>query len=143
MKLILLMVFMLLALLASCANESIENSPEGQSAIKAATEWLELTDVLNGEESWGKAAKLFKQNLSASQWKMGLEAMRAPLGNLLTRKVNSIKRKDKILDKRNGNFLIIEFEASFRNHSRVQETVMLVKEDDQQWRVAAYYLNKS
>jgi len=70
--------------------------PEDE-ARKSSEEWLSLVDPGKFAESWEYAAQYLKAAISQEQWGRSLEAVRKPLGSLVSRKhTNSIWRRGRV-----------------------------------------------
>ena len=122
-------------------------TPEQQSdkqaipaAIEAAKSWLHLVD--NGEysQSWAQAAEYFRKFVSEDQWKTSLEAARKPLGKVLSREVKNSTYTTQAPGAPDGQYVIIQFDASFENKKEALETVTPMLDSDGQWRVSGYYI---
>ena len=57
-----------------------------EEAQKSAEQWLALVDAGNYSESWNTAAQYFKTAVPQDHWEHSLNAVRKPLGNLVSRK---------------------------------------------------------
>jgi Protein of unknown function (DUF4019) len=64
--------------------------PENE-AQKSAEQWLSLIDAGKFAESRTIAAEYFQAAVSQEQWERSLQAIRQPLGDLVSRKLKSAK----------------------------------------------------
>ena len=87
MKSLLIFGSLTLLLLLACSKTS--NPAEEQVAVEAATEWLALVDSGRFEESWKESSEIFQNAVSKSTWEGQLNTVRVPLGNLISREVQS------------------------------------------------------
>lgn len=77
-------LFILLSWIPALANEMA-----GEKAIEASNSWLKLIDNSQYAKSWETAAELFKNAVSKEHWNQSLNAIRKPLGEVITRNVKS------------------------------------------------------
>jgi hypothetical protein len=65
--------------------------PPENEAQKSAEQWLSLIDAGKFAESWTTAAEYFQAAVSQEQWERSPQAIRQPLGDLVSRKLKSAK----------------------------------------------------
>jgi hypothetical protein len=113
--------------------------PEAE-AQKAAEQWLDLADSGKFAESWQTASAYFQSAVPQQQWESSLSAARKPLGDLTSRKLKSAKYTKSVPGAPDGQYVIMQFDASFAHKKDAVETVtaMLTKAD--QWKVSGYYI---
>ncbi|HEY5893259.1 MAG TPA: DUF4019 domain-containing protein, partial [Chthoniobacterales bacterium] len=99
-----------------------EKTPE-QLAQAAAEQWLSLVDSGRFAESWQSAAEYFKAAVSEPQWKSSLDAVRKPLGSLVSRKLKSAKYTKTLPGAPDGEYVILQFNTTFANKKEAVETV--------------------
>jgi len=109
-------------------------------AIAAAEKWLRIVDEEKYAESWQETAELFKRSVTADQWRQALDGTRKPLGKQIARKVKKSSYVTSVPGGPDGQYVIIEFAASFENKKTAIETVTPMLEKDGVWRVAGYYI---
>lgn len=120
----------------SCAG-----SPDQEKeAVTAARAWLSLVDTENYAESWQEAAQLFKGVVPKEQWVQTMQAARKPFGKNLSRKLKSKRYTTSLPGAPDGQYVVIEFEASFDNKAFAIETITPMLDRDGQWRVSGYYM---
>ncbi len=117
-----------------------EDSEKEKAAVSAATKWLGIVDDGNYSESWKEAAAYFKNAVEQEQWEQSLQAVRKPLGKLVSRKVKSQSHKTSLPGAPDGEYVVIQFETSFENKKSAVETVTPMLEKDGKWRVSGYYI---
>ena len=71
-----------------------------------------------------------------------MEAVRKPMGSLVSRKVKSTQFRTMMPKVLKGKYLIIDYESSFSNRKSVVESVTQMMEKDGKWRVGGYHLDK-
>jgi hypothetical protein len=113
--------------------------PEDE-ARKAAERWLALIDAGNSVESWKTAAGYFRTAVSQEQWKSSLDAVREPLGVVLSRKFKSAQYTRSVPGAPDGEYVILQFDTAFANKKEAVETVTPMLDKDGTWRVSGYYV---
>lgn len=111
-----------------------------KAAIDASKAWLKLVDEGKYAESWNEAAQYFKNAVSREQWKASLEAVRTPLGNVLSRKLKSQQYTKTLPGAPDGEYVVIQYETSFKNKKNAIETITPMMDKDGKWRVSGYYI---
>jgi hypothetical protein len=114
-------------------------SPE-EEAQKSAEQWLALVDAGYYGESWDAAAQYFKNAVPKDHWEHSLNAVRKPLGNLVTRKLTSAKYATSLPGAPDGEYVVLQFETAFQNKMSAIETVTPMLDKDGKWRVSGYYI---
>ncbi len=111
------------------------------TAVEAAKLWLELVDSKKYAESWDRAAKYFQDAISKEQWCSSLNSVRNPLGQKLSRNVQSRQYQTSLPGLPDGEYVVIQFNSSFQHKSSAVETVTPMKDLDGKWSVSGYYIN--
>lgn len=134
-------IFVFTALLFFLFSPLVEAAQKTEDlAVKAASKWLALVDEGKYVESWNEAAQLFKGALTAEQWKASVGAARKPLGKLVSRSVRSKKYSTSLSGAPDGEYVVIQYEASYENKKSAVETVTPMLDKDGKWRVSGYYI---
>jgi hypothetical protein len=110
------------------------------AALSAAEKWLTFVDSQKYVESWKEAATLFKNVVQPKQWEQSMMAAREPLGKLISRKVKTKVYKSSLPGVPDGEYIVIQFDSSFKNKKVAVETVTPMKGQDGIWRVSGYYI---
>lgn len=118
-------------------NITTEHDP---AAERAALDWLALTDRGDAAASWAAAAVLFRHAVTAQQWDQALAAVRAPLGALVTRRIQSARAASELPGAPDGEYIVLEFTTAFEHKRVAIETVTPMRDPDRQWRVAGYFI---
>ena len=100
----------------------------------------ELVDAGKYGESWRQAASLFRGAVTEPQWKAALEGSRTPLGAMKSRRLKSASYATELPGAPDGEYVVIQFEASFENRASAVETVTPMKDKDGEWRVSGYFI---
>ena len=119
---------------------SATNTEKEKAAVIVAEKWLSMVDQGNYAESWKEAAALFRNAVKQQHWEQSLQAVRKPLGKLVSRKVNKKTYKTSLPGAPDGEYVVIEFETSFENKRTAFETLTPMREKDGKWRVSGYYI---
>jgi Protein of unknown function (DUF4019) len=134
-----LSVLCLVACAISGTRASSAETPE-DAAQKAAESWLALVDQGQYRESWEQAATLFKGAVTVEKWEQAVGGVRAPLGKLVSRKVESRKYLEQVPGGPDGKYVVLRFETVFRNKASAIETVTPMVDPDGVWRVSGYFV---
>lgn len=125
---------LLVALVFSVSCIAAE-SPEIRSTIA----WLGMMDSGNYAESWDASAPLFQSHVSRGDWDQALSRVRAPLGALLSREVNSTSQHASLPGVPDGEYLVVTFKTRFENKESVTETVTLSRVGSE-WLPVGYFI---
>jgi len=116
------------------------DSEKEAAAISAAEKWLAVVDSAQYAKSWKEAAVLFRNAIKPERWEQSMQAVRKPLGKLLSRKVLNKAYKSSLPGAPDGEYVVIQFETSFENKKAAVETVTSMLDKDGIWRVSGYYI---
>jgi len=119
---------------ASCSHD--QTTP----AKSAAEAWLKMVDSGNYAQSWDAAANVMKTTVAKEQWQQILNANRAPLGSLISRKLISTEYKQELPGAPAGQYFVLQYQSDFAHKSSVIETAAPMLDQDGNWRVSLYYL---
>jgi hypothetical protein len=131
---------LVLMVLISSGVAPAGSAPKEDAAVAAAEMWLTKVDKGEYAESWKEAAAYFKKAIDQRRWIQSLQAVRKPLGKMVTRKVESATYKTSLPGAPDGEYVVIRFETSFENKKSAIETVTPKLEKDGKWRVSGYYI---
>ncbi len=124
---------------AGCASDEDHGGKE-QAAVAAAEKWLERVDAGEYRTSWQEASEVFRASMTADRWEQSMRKVHAPLGKLLSREVRSKKYMSPLPGAPDGEYVIVEFDASYENRRQAVETVTPMLEKSGEWRVSGYYM---
>ena len=116
------------------------DSEKEKAAISEALQWLTEIDDGKYADSWNDAAEIFKSAVTEEQWVQTLQAVRKPLGNLISRETKNAVYKTSLPGAPDGQYVVIQFQASFENKKSAIETVTPMLDKDGNWRVSGYYI---
>jgi Protein of unknown function (DUF4019) len=111
-----------------------------KAAEAAAESWLKLVDAGNYVQSWEETSASFKASITKKDWEQRLKGVRDPLGAVNSRKVKAAKHMTHLPGAPDGEYVVIQYDASFANKKDSVETVTPMLEKDGQWRVTGYYI---
>ena len=120
----------------SCATDAEKE----KAAVAAAERWLTLTDTGKYSESWQESAEYFKNAVKQDQWEQMLQSVRTPLGDVISRKLETKTYKTSLPGAPDGQYVVIQFETYFQNKKAAIETVTPMFDKDGRWRVSGYYI---
>ena len=112
-----------------------------EPARVAATQWLGLLDNGDLDATWTQAASMFKQAVTAPKWTEAARQVRGALGATRKRQEKSAKSTRTLPGAPDGEYVLMQFDASFEKKAAAVETVTLVLDTDGRWRVAGYFVN--
>jgi hypothetical protein len=111
-----------------------------KTAIEATEAWLSLVDEGWYLRSWSEGATYFKNAVSQGQWMQSMAAFRKPLGKTLSRKLTSARYTTTLPGAPDGEYVVIQYQASFENKLSAIETVTPMLDEDGSWKVSGYYI---
>ena len=111
-----------------------------KAATAAAQTWLATVDDGQYAQSWDQASELFRKAITQDKWVSALESVRKPLGKLVSRAVISAQTTN-LPGAPDGQYVVMQFNASFANKKSAVETVTFMQEKDGKWKAAGYYIN--
>jgi len=130
----------IMVLILSAVPVLAGSSEKENAAVISAEKWLGMVDAESYSESWKEAAELFRNAVKEKQWHQSLQAVRKPLGKLITRKIKTKTYKTSLPGAPDGDYVVIQFETSFEHKKSAVETVTPMMDKDGKWRVSGYYI---
>jgi hypothetical protein len=116
------------------------SNPEAEkAAVEAAEAWLALLDSGQYATSWRLASESFQAAVPEARWKDKAMGVRMQFGKLLSRQVKSARYTTELPGAPDGQYVVIEFDASYTNKKIAIETVTPMLEANGVWRVSGYY----
>ena len=112
---------------------------ENQDGIDTADLWLELVDSERYQAAWQTASKMFRSRISREDWAKAVSGVRAPLGDLVQRKLFHHRATRTMPGAPDGAYLVLRYKTAFVHKAAAIETVTLVQTPkDGSWRVVGY-----
>jgi len=131
---------LLLLGLAMPAVPAQEGATAVAEARKAAEAWLKLLDRGQYAKSWDEAASLFRDAMARDAWAGTVQKVRAPLGQVKSRKLRGAQYATSLPNAPPGQYVVIQYDASFEHRPAVVETITPMLDADGTWRVSGYYV---
>lgn len=120
---------------------SSSSNPQAEAAaVDTAKAWLSLVDTEKYAESWDEAAQYFRDAVPKEQWVLTMQTGRKPFGKNLSRQLKSKRYRTSLPGSPDGEYVVIQFKASFENKQAAIETVTPMLGKDGKWRVSGYYM---
>ena len=134
-----LCTILLWSVTGAAATPAAAPAPEA-AAESAARTWLALLDAGDYADTWSSASSMFRQKVSEPQWQSAASGTRAPLGSLKSRTLRSVTLKSALPGAPDGQYVVLQFDASFEHKASAVETVTPVLDADGKWHVSGYYI---
>ena len=109
------------------------------SDVATANKWLEQLDAKSWNESWKGTGKLFQSNLMQEQWAKTAQAVRDPLGAVISRHILGVTKTTTLPGAPDGEYGVLTYSAAFTNKASTVETVVLAREGEQ-WKIVGYFI---
>ncbi len=137
-KMLLFLIIIAIFTLYSCSSSNI--SQEETAAVDAAKAWLSLVDGERYAESWEESAPFFKSAVGKEQWIQTIQSVRKPFGKNISRELKEKRYRSHLPGAPDGEYVVIQFKASFINKNSAIETVTPMLDKDGKWRVSGYFM---
>lgn len=135
------LMYLSLAAIVSLSGCNSASNPQAETAaVTAANTWLALVDTEKYSESWDEAAQFFKGAVEKEQWIQAMQSGRKPFGQNISRELNSKNYRTSLPGAPDGEYVVIQFKASFENKKSAIETITPMLDKDGQWRVSGYFM---
>jgi len=135
------LVYLSLAVIVSLCGCGKAGNPQAETvAVAAAKAWLSLVDGQQYAESWEKAAPFFKGAVQKEQWIQMMQSGREPFGKSISRELKSKRYMTVLPGAPDGEYVVIQFKASFENKKSAIETITPMLDKDGEWKVSGYYM---
>ena len=128
------------ALALSVITAIAQDSDKEKTAVSAAEKWLRMVDEGKYSDSWQEAAEYLRNAINQEQWNRSLQAVRKPLGEVVSRQMKTATYKTSLPGAPDGEYVVIQFDTSFENKKAAIETVTPMMDQDGTWRVSGYYI---
>lgn len=125
--------------LVTLSAPAIASPDAPTSDVATANVWLEQLDAKSWNESWKGTGKLFQSNLTQEQWAKTAQAVRDPLGAVISRHILGVTKTTTLPGAPDGEYGVLTYSAVFTNKASAVETVVLIR-DGEQWKIAGYFI---
>lgn len=109
-------------------------------AEMAATRWLAVIDAGDYPLSWRTAATLLQSSVAQPQWESALQTSRLPLGSVKSRTLKTASYSRTLPFAPDGDYVLMEYETRFEFKPLAVETLTTMKDRDNTWKVAGYFI---
>lgn len=110
-----------------------------KAAQKGAVQWLALVDAGNYDESWNQAGEFFQSKVTKEAWRQQVSAARGQTGKFKSRKLKGAQYTESLPNAPAGKYEIIQYDSSFSAGAAI-ETVVLMEQKDNSWKVVGYFV---
>ncbi|WP_290737651.1 DUF4019 domain-containing protein [Haliea sp.] len=110
-----------------------------QKSTESAIEWLNLIDSGSYEKSWNQSAPLLQSQVTKEQWIQAMNQVRAPLGEAMSREVNSADEHTSLPNVPDGDYVVITLVTNFENKKASIETITVSKIGNE-WKAVGYFI---
>jgi hypothetical protein len=135
-----LMILACLLFVLSMNSAMAQNPEKKNAAVASANAWLKKVDSGQYTASWDTAALYFKNAVSQAKWEQSLNAIRKPLGNVVSRTVKNTTYTTSLPGAPDGEYVVIQYNTTFANKKNAIETVTPMLDKGNEWRVSGYYI---
>lgn len=117
------------------------NSEANLAAAKVtAGQFLEKTDAGDHAGAYQQTAALFRSSVPQAAWEAQGAAARAPLGTPGTRRFSKGNFSTQLPGAPEGQYYVLVYQTQFEKKDRVNEMLIMMREEDGSWKVAGYQL---
>ena len=109
------------------------------AARQSVEAWLSLLDAGDFSEAYEATASLFREGVTAEEFRLLMEDRLALLGAFESRTLSSTQRLTTIPDAPPGDYFVFEFDGVYELRPNARERVTAMSESDE-WPVVGIYL---
>ena len=106
----------------------------------ATASWLAVADSGDYARSWRDAASLLQNSVPQPQWERALQTSRSQLGAVKSRTLKTATYSLTLTGAPDGEYMFIQYETRFEHNALALETLTTMKDRDNTWKVAGYYI---
>ncbi len=92
---------------------------------QAASSWLALTDSGKNAQAWEAASPTFQSQVTESRWAAAAQSVRAPLGKVQKRTLQSGQHTTNLPGAPTGDYAVLTYSTVFEEKNMATETVTL------------------
>lgn len=115
-----------------------QEADQSAAGVAAAEAWFVLADAGEGAQSWNAAGADFRRAVSQDQWAAALQAVRAPLGAVKSRKLVRAQPARTLQGLPDGEHVVLQYQTVYANRAGVGETVVATRQADGSWKMNTY-----
>jgi hypothetical protein len=131
---------LLVCLLALVMSPRDALAQDTTAAETAATAWLAQVDAGKYGESWTSAGATFKNAVTQEKWQEAVKRVRDQVGAFKSRTKSSAAPMTNPPGAAPGEYVILQYSATFEQRATATETVTAVHETDGTWRIVGYFV---
>ena len=109
------------------------------AARQSVDAWLSLLDAGDFSEAYEATGSLFRESMTAEEFRNSMEERLALLGALESRTLSSTQRLTTVPDAPPGDYFVFEFDGVYELRPNARERVTAVSESDE-WPVVGLFL---
>ena len=113
---------------------------QDQRPMLAAQGWLRLVDQGEYRQSWQEAGSYFKSMITQQQWIDQIKGVSKVLGKVKNRTLRDKQKATTLPGAPDGEYESISYTTNMENKIAAVETVTVVKDKDNQWRMVGYFI---
>lgn len=106
----------------------------------ATASWLAVADSGDYARSWRDAASLLQNSVPQPQWERALQTSRSQLGAVKSRTLKTATYSLTLTGAPDGEYMFIQYETRFEHSALALETLTTMKDRDNTWKVAGYFI---
>ncbi len=134
------MIVLLGVFCGACPGVFADDQAAVTQATQAAESWLKLVDAGQYRRSYKDTSSYFKSIVDERTWAGKVGPVRKSLGAVISRKIEGAQYTTTLPGAPDGQYVVIEFDTSFKNKKSAVETVTPMLDKDGRWRVAGYFI---
>ena len=117
----------------------VDTLSDQDAARQSVEAWLSLIDAGNFSEAYDATGSLFRESVTAEEFRTSMEERLGLLGALESRTLSSTQRLTTIPDAPPGDYFVFEFDGVYELRPNARERVTAASESDE-WPVVGIYL---
>ena len=117
----------------------VDMRSDEDAARQSVEAWLSLIDAGDFSEAYDATGSLFRESVTAEEFRNSMEERLALLGALESRALSSTQRLTTIPDAPPGDYFVFEFDGVYELRPNARERITAMSESDE-WPVIGIYL---
>lgn len=134
---ILIVTFLIIVIYPQYSNKPDANTIAAATA--AATEFLQMVDAGQGENSWLVTAEYLRENITLPAWQKKLAKIRTATGPLVMRELADASFTAPIKDFPDSQAIMLSYDSEFQLKQETGEVVTLLLDSEKGWQVVGYF----
>ena len=117
----------------------VDTRSDQDAARQSVDTWLSLIDAGDFSEAYDATGSLFREGVTAEEFRTSMEERLVLLGTLESRTLSSTQRLTTVPDAPPGDYFVFEFDGVYELRPNARERVTAMSESDE-WPVVGIYL---